>query len=966
MEKRKNRNGRIAALLALTLFVNVLLGSFGVFSGSTRAEGTETREIVSDDASILTQETLEMLRARAEQEKAEALRALYASLMATETKAEAEVLVADMSDEEWNAFTASLTDEEYDALMQHFSAFEERTIRPAERYVNAGPLLDAVMVNAPTARFARLMSRSTANENGLILSKSAEKSGDGYKITLEAYTTGDVTTQDVTEPVDVYLVLDQSGSMDENFGSWRYTRQDAMKTAVTNFINSVANKYSENGSDHRIGIITYTDAGKVRSKLRKVDAAGKNALINIVNNLNADGDTRQGAGLKLVDFAQCVSGSEVTKTEGRKQVVILFTDGVPAESGTDDFNVAWGNEAVAEAKKLKDAGVTLYTIGIFDGAKQDELHGANFGGRYRRNSWNYAEIACTGEVGSLWGGYYETWYDWSAYSRAEMDVAAANRMMNYISSNFPNATSLGLEFGTQSFTSGGNTYSGNGYKITYNASRAKSGYYLTASNSDDLDDIFDAISEQIETPTIELGADTVIQDVVTPYFDLPASDADIKVYTQNYNGTAFAGDRADVTSQMTVTRDAATNKVSVKGFDFNANFVTDTAKENGTYGKKLIIEFTVTAREGFLGGNQVPTNVAADSGVYLDGESVEAFSQEPKVDVPIPAIVVTAADKNVYLLNSLSLNDLKNGATISVGGATPVNYETWLAGLEDWQKAYVNISDSLTYGNDETSVPDTGLSNLTEDDVYAFGCTIAPKQTGTYTQQTASDSANIYVFKPQITASDKVCDYNETVTLGNQVNSTIAWTHPGKENLDPAGAPSLLLTYYPGRGTTSAATHTVVAETEVDIKVAIGSVDVTGYTTFVRNACTFANCGNSAQTSHLGSADACEFVLHLGAGNLKITKSGGAAGQTYIFNVTGGGKTFRVAVVGNDSVTIANLPLGVTYTVTEDEGWSWRYSASPVSVVLDAAEKEVTITNAKDKTQWLDDEVAVCNNFNAQ
>lgn len=101
-------------------------------------------------------------------------------------------------------------------------------------------------------------------------------------------------------------------------------------------------------------------------------------------------------------------------------------------------------------------------------------------------------------------------------------------------------------------------------------------------------------------------------------------------------------------------------------------------------------------------------------------------------------------------------------------------------------------------------------------------------------------------------------------------------------------------------------------------------------------------------------------------GNLKITKSGGAAGQTYIFNVTGGGKTFRVAVVGNNSVTIANLPLGVTYTVTEDEGWSWRYSASSASVELDAAEKEVTITNAKDKTQWLDDEDTVNNNFNAQ
>ena len=101
---------------------------------------------------------------------------------------------------------------------------------------------------------------------------------------MESYTTGTVTSSTKTVPVDIVLVLDQSGSMSDAFGST--TRQAAMKTGVNNFIAAVAEKYSAE-SDHRMAIVTFGDGASTLQGWTFVDATGKNTLQGRINGLPA-------------------------------------------------------------------------------------------------------------------------------------------------------------------------------------------------------------------------------------------------------------------------------------------------------------------------------------------------------------------------------------------------------------------------------------------------------------------------------------------------------------------------------------------------------------------------------------------------------------------------------------------------------------------------------------------------------
>ena len=76
---------------------------------------------------------------------------------------------------------------------------------------------------------------------------------------------------------------------------------------------------------------------------------------------------------------------------------------------------------------------------------------------------------------------------------------------------------------------------------------------------------------------------------------MPANTADVKLYTADYNGKSF-GMEQPAGSDVRATIDANTNTVSVTGFDFNKYYVADKQHE-GTYGKKLIIEFSVQRTE---------------------------------------------------------------------------------------------------------------------------------------------------------------------------------------------------------------------------------------------------------------------------------------------------------------------------------------------------------------------------------
>lgn len=588
------------------------------------------------------------------------------------------------------------------------------TVEDTQSSPAVGPILPLVVTRPQTspyraARAPSLADTGETQDDGLELTKTVTPKADGgYTVHLEAYTTGTVTTSTTTKPCDIVLVLDQSGSMADDFNGEETdneadTRQYAMKQAVNTFIDNVATKAKDEGVEHRIAIVkfagdstntvgddTYKDGrylynySQVVKELTAVnDASGENAttLKTAVNQLQAKGGTQTQNGL---NHAQRLLSS-VDSARDSSKVVIVFTDGMPGNSGFD-ANVA--TSAIASAKSMKDAGVTVYTVGIFTGADVGQLYGDS-GFRYNSD----------GSVGSYWANWVVS---------DGIDVPAGNRFLNYVSSNFKNASEIGLK-----------SYDlGCGWVVTKNFTRDKTGYYMTARNSTALNNIFTSISQTIGTANIDLGSETVIKDIVTPYFTVPQNAGAIRLSTAAYNGSAFG---APVAADPSVTAaiDPATRAVNVTGFDFNQNYVSTNAKADGTFGKKLIIEFDVSVEAGFLGGNQVPTN-DGQSGIYAKGIMIKAFDV-PTQDVEVKSITPTADDKTIYLGDSANLQELVHQN----------------ATFDGTNNAFVNATYTVKDENGGTvgtyTVPAGSSSGIWEWSDAASGGTVAPEQTTTYT-----------------------------------------------------------------------------------------------------------------------------------------------------------------------------------------------------------------------------------------
>ena len=139
----------------------------------------------------------------------------------------------------------------------------------------------------------------------MYIHKSVNEAGN--ELTLEAYLTNEVTQTVSVKPLDIVLVLDQSGSMADDFNGRTTTknearRQYAMKQAVNSFIDKVGEQYSEKG-DHRMAIVTFGSKAETWQGWTVVDAAGKSSLKNAVDRLpqNPAGATNVGAGMQAAE-----------------------------------------------------------------------------------------------------------------------------------------------------------------------------------------------------------------------------------------------------------------------------------------------------------------------------------------------------------------------------------------------------------------------------------------------------------------------------------------------------------------------------------------------------------------------------------------------------------------------------------------------------------------------------------------
>lgn len=656
---------------------------------------------------------------------------------------------------------AGVTEDTSDTPAESTAAAESTATSPA-----VGPILPLVMTHPQSSspyRAARAASFADANEtpldDGLKLEKTVTPNANGgYTVHLEAYTTGTVTTTTTTKPCDIVLVLDQSGSMADDFDG--NTRQHAMQQAVDTFIENVATKARDEEVEHRIAIVkfagkstdsvgddTYNDGGnrynysqivKELTPVNDADGANATALTAAVDKLTARGGTQIQNGL---NHAQRLLNG-VDSARDSSKVVIVFTDGMP---GDGDFDASVATNAIASAKTLKDGGVTVYTVGIFTGANPDEMYGAS---GFDTNS--------NGTVNSKW--VKDTRGLFPGTDFPEADRPAGNRFLNLLSSNFEDAAEVGLKRETKGL---GVIHYKITYTITQNFNQTATGYYKNAADSASLKNIFTSISQTIGSANIDLGSSTVIKDIVTPYFTVPETPENIRLYTADYNGNGSFDGASAAPASVKATIDSATRAVNVTGFDFNQYYVSENVKTDGTRGKKLIIEFDVAVTDGFLGGNQVPTN-DEKSGIYPDGTMIKPFTV-PTQDVQVNSIAPTADDKAIYLGETADLAQLVH--TDYAFDSTNNAYVDVIYTVKDADDnelgTYTVLAGATTGTWEWKDAESSGTVAPKENTTYTVTCTVSPTQVGT--QQAVSSEPvpfTITVNTCSLTISKKVTGQN--------------------------------------------------------------------------------------------------------------------------------------------------------------------------------------------------------------
>lgn len=501
------------------------------------------------------------------------------------------------------------------------------------------------------------------------------------------------------------------------------------------------------------------------------------------------------------------------------------------------------------------------------------------------------------------------------------------------------------------------------HQISNNNGTPKSpSYYLSAADAGALNSIFKQISDNIETggSSTTLGSETVVKDIISPYFKLPEGTELAGIRIDTYDCTGKTGDTYSWNSTSGgnggATADIGTDgQVNVTGFDFSANWC---GLDNGAaHGKKLVISFEVEPKSGFLGGNSVDTNGGAY--IYENGEANTPLMEfeKPIVNVPIPALTVGAMDRNVYLLGNVTADEIRSGVTVSVGSVA-LNLDPNVSnyGLADWQTKYVDIN--ITYKDAAGNVL-TDWTGLTDDTTYSVEVTVTPKPVTaatdigpTATEAKGSASGSIYVFKPELTYKDSEAYYGETVAAdfsGNLVANSEKWMHGTTDSTTVTmlgDKPKLSFAYTHDISKIADGKYTK-QDVPVSAKVSIGTTDVTGHTTIRHQPCDGKTCALSG---------GYHFWVHIKTCTLTITKINGADDETYVFDVLKNNvKYSEVTIRGNNSQTLIELPVG-NYTITEDTGWSWRYAPTYGgygNLSAGHSEGELTCTNKKGPDEWL-------------
>lgn len=442
-----------------------------------------------------------------------------------------------------------------------------------------------------------------------------------YTIRMTAQATGKEVETTKPVPMDIVLVLDQSGSMADDFNGNSTSnnearRQYAMKAAVNSFIGEVAGKYS-NEADHRMAIVTFDSDAETLARWTAVDKdGGASELTGKISALSntPSGATNVGAGMELAQTLMDNDAYTGDNTD-RQKTVIVFTDGVPTTESDFDTDVA--NNAISAAKSMKGSGVTIYTVGIFNGAKPTELYGKDkigFLGSDQGECSGEKGDYCQYRKGLLSGGDIQ-----------EADIAAGNRFLNYLSSNY-DANKIGVSRYEKDHLFAYYI----GFEITDNPAKGSNqGYYKTAADASSLEKIFKKISNTVPEPVnSKLDDKTVITDTLSNYFTFAGTEEDVKVYAEKSDGTQRniglpAGPNGIDVNNKTVT---------VTGYDFSKHYQGIGGEDEET----LVIEIKVkpdTSYTNWGASGEYKTNEGNATVTHPNNEEPIAEAESPKAPV---------------------------------------------------------------------------------------------------------------------------------------------------------------------------------------------------------------------------------------------------------------------------------------------------------------------------------------------
>ena len=280
--------------------------------------------------------------------------------------------------------------------------------------------------------------------------KAVENGDSDFLTTLSAISsTSDTTVSG--KPLDIVLVLDASGSMkDDMSGNDGTKRIDALKKAANSFIDTIATQnqgIADESKQHKVAIVKFagtksTDVGngkdrygynysQTMKKLTLCKGEDAESLKSTIDSISPAGATRADYGLQLAE------GISSDRADAKK-VVVFFTDGSP--TSWDEFENEVANDAINSAKKIKDKGADIYTIGIFSGVNPSAIPTAD-------------------------------------------DTSKENKFMHAVSSNYP-AASSSISVWDE-------------WTINFGARAENANYYKSATSASELEKIFEEISGSI-------------------------------------------------------------------------------------------------------------------------------------------------------------------------------------------------------------------------------------------------------------------------------------------------------------------------------------------------------------------------------------------------------------------------------------------------------------------------------------